>query len=330
MFKPTIMRNLITGGLGFIGSSLATELLARGEQVCIVDNLSTGSLDNLPRHAVWEGPLDITKDVGRVTALAAGCDRIFHLAACVGVHYVIENPDLTWKVNVEGTKHILDIAETYRLPVFIASSSEVYGDRDSELYETDATVQTNSTTVYGKSKWESEVDALNRMKAGRLTGVIGRLFNVVGQKQTWKYGMVLPTFIKQALRDEDITIFGDGSQCRSFAHVDVVTHDIVALMNCDSARNHMINIGSDRSLCIMDVAVMVKEVVGSNSRIVTVPYKRTIRVDYGNIQARKPNLDQLRSLIERSEEPCLKDVISEIRDYMWKSEDKQKFVSGWR
>ena len=326
------MKNLITGGAGFIGSWLARRLLDLGEEVVIIDNLSTGDAANIPEGAFFPGPLNLLAHKKQIDSYAAACNRFFHHAAAVGVSYVIQNPDRTHLINVLGTKVILDLAEKYSVPVLFASSSEVYGDLAITLHEEDATEGTSSATLYASSKWEAERLLINSANRRNLPFVIVRLFNVVGPTQKWRYGMVLPTFVKQALQDKDITVFGSGNQCRSFTDVRDVTGAMIDLMNQPRAIGQIVNIGNTACTRISELARMVKTITRSNSRIIYIPYDQTVRATYTNTNTRIADLTKVKQLIGYQSRYSLEKTIHDVAKYLTTEQTKissLKLVSGW-
>lgn len=310
------MRNLITGGAGFIGSWLAGRLLDLGQEVVIVDDLSTGDVANIPEGSIYPGPLDLLVDEKQIAKYAATCDRIYHLAGVVGVDNVVQNANRTRAVNVAGTKLILRLAERYATQVLVTSSSEVYGDLTGALREDIATEITSCLTAYGTTKWEAEKLAMDSYYRQRSPLVIVRLFNVIGPRQSWRYGMVVPRFVKQAQQGLDITVFGSGNQCRSFTDVRDAVSAMIALMSEVRAMGQTINVGSDKCTRIRELAIMIKAVTGSSSRIVHIPYHHTIRATYVDPPVRIPDLSKARRLIGYRTKYSLENTINDVATYI--------------
>src|SRR5579863_1900507 len=268
------MLSLITGGAGFVGSHLAEALLARGHEVVILDDLSTGSAENIrhirsdPKlHCVFESVMD-----RRLLAeLVDDSDVVFHLAAAVGVRRIIESPVRTIETNVKGTELVLEAAARKNKRVFLASTSEVYGKNGKAPFrEDDDTVcgpTTKSRWSYATSKALDEFLALAYWKEKRLPVVIGRLFNTVGPRQTGRYGMVVPTFVSQALDGQPLTVYGTGKQSRCFGYVGDAVKAILKLVDADRAVGEVVNIGNDEEISIEDLACLVKQRTGSPSPV---------------------------------------------------------------
>ncbi len=274
------MRVLITGGAGFIGSHVAEAYLGRGDEVFVLDDLSTGSIDNI-RHLKtnprFHYTIESVHHAPTVAELVDQCDVVIHLAAAVGVRLIVESPVRTIETNVHGTEVVLAKANKKKKKVLIASTSEVYGLSDQVPFREDGNLVLGPTTKgrwsYACSKAIDEFLALAYWRERKLPTVIVRLFNTVGPRQTGQYGMVVPTFVKQALTGRAITIHGDGNQSRCFAHVSDVVRALVALMDHPGAVGDVFNIGSDEEVTILRLAERVKELTGSRSEIVTIPYE---------------------------------------------------------
>jgi len=299
------MVSLITGGAGFIGSHLAEALLGRGDRVIILDDLSTGSVDNL-RHLRANGSLQCFFDSVMNRHLLAEVidesDVVFHLAAAVGVRRIIESPVRTIETNVKGTEVVLEAAAKKRKPVFIASTSEVYGKNHkvpfSEVDDVTLGPTVKSRWSYAASKALDEFLALAYWKEKKLPVVLGRLFNTVGPRQTGLYGMVLPTFVIQALTGQPLTVFGTGRQSRCFGYVGDVVEAILKLMDTDRAVGEVVNIGNDVEITIEDLALLVKERTKSASTIHYVPYDEAYEPGFEDMARRIPSLEKLMRLTD--------------------------------
>lgn len=312
------MKTLITGGAGFIGSHLAEALLARGDSVAVIDDLSTGSIRNiehLKEHKHFRYTIGSVMDMPVLAELVDDADVVFHLAAAVGVRLVVERPVSTIETNVRGTENVLECANKKRKKVLLASTSEVYGRgvRDRFNEEDDLLIgpPTTGRWRYACSKALDEFLAMAYFKEKGLPAVIARLFNTVGPRQTGEYGMVVPNFVRQALADEPITVHGDGEQTRCFCHVGDVVGALVALVGHPGAVGGVFNIGSDDEITIRTLAEQVKAVLGSKSEIVLVPYDDVYEEGFEDMRRRAPDISKIRALI--GFEPKL-DLVTIIRD----------------
>lgn len=295
---------LITGGAGFIGSHLAEYLLARGQQVTVIDNLSTGRFENIAHLEGQPGFRYAIEDIRHAAVmdrLVSECDVIFHLAAAVGVFSIVHSPIDTLEINVGGTEIVLQTARRYRKRVLIASTSEVYGkgvkvpfseDDDRILGPT-----TKSRWSYAASKELDEFLALAYHKAVNLPVTIVRLFNTVGPRQVGHYGMVVPRFVRWALAGEPIQVYGDGQQSRCFANVHDVVDAIARLAACDVAIGEVFNIGSHEEITIRELAERVKARTGSQSEIVLIPYDQAYEVGFEDMRRRVPDISKIRRVI---------------------------------
>src|SRR6187397_2277638 len=266
------MRVLITGGAGFVGSHLAEALLDRGDEVYALDNLSTGSIDNishLKSHPKFHYTIDTVTNEPLLAELVDDCDVVLHLAAAVGVKLIVEAPVRTIETNVHGTEVVLKHANKKKKLVIIASTSEVYGKSTDVPFHEDADLVLGPTTkhrwAYACSKAIDEFLALAYWKERKLPVIVVRLFNTVGPRQTGQYGMVIPNFVRQALAGQPITVFGDGTQSRSFTYVTDVVGALTILMKEPAAIGQVINIGNVQEVTITDLAKLVRELSGSSS-----------------------------------------------------------------
>ena len=298
------MRVLITGGAGFVGSHLAEALLERGDEVFVLDNLSTGSIDNIA-HLKSEPRFHYTIDTITNEPLLAEmidtCDTVAHLAAAVGVKLIVEAPVHTIETNVHGTEVVLKHANKKKKLVLIASTSEVYGKSAEVPFKEDADLVLGPSEkhrwAYACSKLIDEFLALAYWKERKLPVIIVRLFNTVGPRQTGQYGMVIPNFVRQALAGHPITVFGDGHQSRSFTYVGDVVRAMVALINEPAAIGHVFNIGHGAEIAINELAEKVKALTSSPSEIVHIPYDRAYESGFEDMPRRVPDITKLQSLI---------------------------------
>jgi UDP-glucose 4-epimerase len=296
---------LITGGAGFIGSHLGEELLRRGEAVHVIDDLSTGSIRNidpLKDTAKFSYTIGSVTDVPLMAELIDRADAVFHLAAAVGVKLIFDNPTRTIQTNIRGAEVIFELAARKKKKVLLASSSEVYGKGVRiPLAETDDLLFGSTTCprwAYACSKAIDEFLALAYWKEQKSPSVIARFFNTVGPRQTGQYGMVIPRFIRQALANEPITVYGDGSQTRCFGHVHDIVRAIIELMEHPATAGEVFNVGNDEEISIRRLAELVIEATGSRSQIRLVPFNEAFGPDFEDMNRRVPNLAKLRSLIE--------------------------------
>jgi nucleoside-diphosphate-sugar epimerase len=298
------LRVLITGGAGFVGSHLAEALLERGDEVFVLDNLSTGSIDNIA-HLKSEPRFHYTIDTITNEPLLAEmidtCDTVAHLAAAVGVKLIVEAPVHTIETNVHGTEVVLKHANKKKKLVLIASTSEVYGKSGEVPFKEDADLVLGPSEkhrwAYACSKLIDEFLALAYWKERKLPVIIVRLFNTVGPRQTGQYGMVIPNFVRQALAGQPITVFGDGTQSRSFTYVGDVVRAMVALINEPAAIGHVFNIGHGAEIAINELAEKVKTLTSSPSEIVHIPYDRAYESGFEDMPRRVPDITKLQSLI---------------------------------
>ena len=298
------MRVLITGGAGFVGSHLAEALLERGDEVFILDNLSTGSIDNvvhLKQNPRFHYTIDSVSNEPVLAELIDRSDIVVHLAAAVGVKLIVEQPVHTIETNVHGTEVVLKHANKKKKLVLIASTSEVYGKSADVPFREDADLVLGPTVkhrwAYACSKMIDEFLALAYWKERKLPVIVVRLFNTVGPRQTGQYGMVVPNFVRQALAGHPITVFGDGTQSRSFTYVGDVVRAMVALIDEPRAVGQVFNIGNGNEITIRELAEKVKKMTGSSSEIVTVPYERAYEAGFEDMPRRVPDIGRIQALV---------------------------------
>lgn len=315
------MKFFLTGGAGFIGSHLSEELLERGHHVSVLDDLSTGSMDNIahlkehPRFSYVIGSVTET----RLTAeLLDSADAIYHLAAAVGVKLIVESPVRTIETNIRGTEIVLELAAKKSKPVFVASTSEVYGKSTQLPFREDGDLVMGPTIKgrwsYACSKAIDEFMALAYFREKKLPTVVGRLFNTVGPRQTGRYGMVIPTFVRQALRGEPITVYGDGTQSRCFCHVKDTVRALTTLLTTDGHHGEVFNLGNNEEVSMNELAQRVITRTGSKSTITHIPYDQAYEVGFEDMPRRIPDLEKSKSRLSwtptRSLDQILDDVIA--------------------
>jgi len=317
------MHYLITGGAGFIGSHLTEALLADGHQVTIIDDLSTGRFENIAHLQGRPGfrfAIDTIMNEIVLDRLASECNAICHLAAAVGVDLVVRRPVHTIEDNIIGTEAVLRAAARYRVPVLIASTSEVYGKGVRVPFQEDDDVVLGPTSrsrwAYAASKMVDEFLGLAYQREIGLPVVIARLFNTVGPRQTGRYGMVVPRFVKQALQGEPITVYGDGQQSRCFCDVADVVRAISGLMAHPGAAGHVFNVGSTEEVTIEALARRVKAVTESNSPIVYVPYDEAYAPGFEDMRRRVPDISRINALLGWAPRISLDETLARIRDEM--------------
>ncbi|MSO56637.1 MAG: NAD-dependent epimerase/dehydratase family protein [Acidobacteria bacterium] len=316
------MRALITGGAGFIGSHLAEALLNEGHDVDIIDNLSTGSIRNvghLKSHPKFTYVIDTLTNEPLLAELIDRNDVIFHFAAAVGVKLIVEQPVHTIETNVHGTEVVLKHASKKKKKVLIASTSEVYGKNTDVPFREDADLVMGATVkhrwAYACSKAIDEFLALAYYKERDLPVVIVRFFNTVGPRQTGQYGMVLPSFVQQALAEEPITVFGDGTQSRSFTYIGDVVGCLLKLVKEPKAIGEVCNIGNKQEVTILKLAEMVKAATGSSSPIVFVPYDKAYEAGFEDMPRRVPDLTKVHKLIGYEPKVQLDEIIAKVIEY---------------
>ena len=316
------MRALITGGAGFIGSHLAEALLDAGHEVDIIDNLSTGSIRNvghLKSNPRFQYVIDTLTNEPLLAELIDRNDVIFHFAAAVGVKLIVEQPVHTIETNVHGTEVVLKHAHKKRKKVVIASTSEVYGKSADVPFREDADLVMGATVkhrwAYACSKAIDEFLALAYYKERDLPVIIVRFFNTVGPRQTGQYGMVLPSFVRQALSGEPITVFGDGTQSRSFTYVGDVVDCMMKLVNEPKAVGQVFNIGNKQEVTILQLAEIVKSLTGSASPIEFVPYDKAYEEGFEDMPRRVPDLTKVTQLVGYEPKVQLNEIITRVIEY---------------
>ncbi len=298
------MRSLVTGGAGFIGSHLCEELVNRGEEVIVLDNLSTGSIANIEHLKERKGfrlVVDSVLNRDVLEELIQKVDRVFHLAAAVGVKLIMERPVDTIETNVLGTEHVLSLANKYHKKVLIASTSEVYGKhRDHTLSEMNNMVlgpTKKRRWAYACTKALDEFLSFAYHEEKKLPVVVVRFFNTIGPRQTGQYGMVVPKFIKSALLNNPITVFGDGMQSRSFTYVKDAVRAVLMLMDKPEAEGDVFNIGDGREITILELAKKIKKMTNSSSDIVFVAYDDAYGKGFEDMERRAPDISKIRKFI---------------------------------
>ena len=313
------MNVLVTGGAGFIGSHLCEILLTRGYRVRVIDDLSTGRYENvehLEKNGNFELIIDTILNKPLLETLVKSSDVIFHLASAVGVRLILEQPVKTIETIVEGTTVVLSQARRYRRRVVLTSTSEVYGKGSKVPFsEQDDTILGPTTTrrwAYAAAKTIDEFLALAHWYETRLPVTCARLFNTVGPRQTGQYGMVIPRLVDQALHGRDITVYGDGNQTRSFCHVRDVVHALVQLADCPDAPGKVINVGNSEEVSINCLAEKIKELSGSSSKIVHIPYEEAYEEGFEDMQRRVPDLSLAQRLIGYRPRYTLDEILLDI------------------
>jgi UDP-glucose 4-epimerase len=317
------VKALITGGAGFIGSHLAERLLNDGDEVAVIDDLSTGSIDNithLKSDKRFSYVIDSVTNEPLLAELIDQSDVVFHLAAAVGVKLIVEQPVHTIETNVHGTEVVLKHANKKKKLVFIASTSEVYGKSADVPFREGAELVLGATVkhrwAYACSKLIDEFLALAYWKERKLPVVIVRLFNTVGPRQTGQYGMVLPTFVRQALAGQPLTVFGDGTQSRSFTYVGDVVDALVKLSHEPRAIGEVFNIGNTGEVTIRDLAARVKELTGSDSTIQYIPYDDAYEAGFEDMPRRVPDISKICGLIGYRPKLELDEIIRTVIEHI--------------
>jgi nucleoside-diphosphate-sugar epimerase len=313
------MRYLITGGAGFIGSHLSDALLAAGHSVHVLDDLSTGSINNI-RHLRGDARFEYTIDSAASTRLVAelvdDADVVFHLAAAVGVALIVDSPVRTIETNVHCTEVVLAQANKKKKPVIVASTSEVYGKSDAVPFREDGDLTLGATGLgrwaYACSKAIDEFLALAYWKERQLPTIVVRLFNTVGPRQTGRYGMVVPRFVGQAVAGRPVTVYGDGTQRRCFCHVADVVRALVELSDFEAAYGEVINIGSQEECSILELAERVIAVTESASEIAMIPYTEAYEEGFEDMHRRVPDIAKIRTMIDWTPSYALDEIIGDV------------------
>jgi len=316
------VNSLITGGAGFIGSHLAEELLRWGEEVWVIDDLSTGRYENVT-HLVgnpkFHLQLDTIMNQEIMEELIDRCDLVYHLAAAVGVRLIVDKPVETMETNILGAEIVLKLANREKKKVIISSTSEIYGKSDKVPFKEDDDRILGSTTMrrwcYSCSKAIDEFLALAYHQEKKSPVVIARMFNTVGPRQTGQYGMVVPRFVQSALLGHPIQVYGDGEQTRCFTYVNDVVEALIGLAHCPQAVGEIFNVGSEEEISINELAKMVKRLTKSKSPIEHLPYEKAYEKGFEDMRRRVPDLTKIRSLIGFRPKVNLEEMLLKIIDY---------------
>jgi UDP-glucose 4-epimerase len=313
---------LITGGAGFIGSHLAETLLEKDYEVRIIDDLSTGSLGNikhLEKHPKFSFTIESILDEQTLTTVAQGVDHIYHLAAAVGVRLIVEEPLRTLQTNIQGTEGVLKVANANRAKILIASTSEIYGKNlNAPFSEEDDRILGSTTKTrwsYSTSKAVDEILALAYHRSRHLPMVVVRLFNTCGPRQTGQYGMVIPRFVQQALKNENITIYGDGKQTRCFCFVGDTVRALTSLMESKEAEGRIFNVGSDREISIEDLAKKIIQMTRSRSELQYIPYHVAYEEGFEDMLRRVPNIDRIKETVGFEPRFSLEEILQKVIDF---------------
>jgi len=316
------MRVLITGGAGFIGSHLSEVLLEAGHSVTILDDLSTGAIENvrhLKSNPRFSYTIDSCHDRHLVAELVDEADFVYHLAAAVGVQLIVDSPVRTIETNVHCTEIVLEQAAKKRRPVFVASTSEVYGKSTALPFREDGDMVMGATDrgrwAYACSKALDEFLAIAYYQERRLPTMVARLFNTVGPRQTGRYGMVIPNFVRQALADEPITVFGSGEQRRCFCHVRDVVVALVGFIGREDLYGEVVNVGSTEEVTIAELAERVRALTGSSSEIVTVPYNEAYGPGFEDMIRRIPDTGKVERMLGWRPTASLDEILHDIIDH---------------
>ena len=316
------MRVLITGGAGFIGSHLSEALLSKGHHVTAMDDLSTGNIQNT--DSFRDNPnfrlvVDTILNVSLLDQLVKESDLIFHLAAAVGVKLIVSEPVKTIETNIRGSEVVLMEANKWRVPIVVASTSEIYGKNNEVPFNEDADMVLGATTKsrwsYACSKAIDEFLALAYYRANQLPVMCVRHFNTVGPRQVSQYGMVIPTFVKQALSGEDITVYGDGEQSRTFCSIFDVIRGLSSLIECERAWGQVFNLGSQEEITIGNLAKLVKKKTGSSSKIVFVSYDNAYEAGFEDMKRRVPDISKIGEYVGFKPEYSIEQIVEQVVDF---------------
>jgi UDP-glucose 4-epimerase len=310
---------LITGGAGFIGSHLTDALLAAGHKVIALDNLATGRLQNLDHaggHANFRFVQGSVLDELVVDELTNECDTVVHLAAAVGVKLIVEQPLRSLTTNIRGSENVIEAAHRYRRKILLASTSEIYGKNSSDALAETADRILGSPAVarwaYSTSKAVDEILAYAYHKERGLPTIVVRLFNTVGPRQSPAYGMVIPRLVRQALANEPLTIFGEGTQTRCFCHVGDIVRALMALLEAPGAEGDVFNVGSHEEISILDLARRIIDKTASRSDIALIPYDQAYEAGFEDMQRRVPDTSKIRQLVGWRPERSLDEILTEM------------------
>jgi UDP-glucose 4-epimerase len=316
------LKVLITGGAGFIGSHLAERLLSEGEDVTIIDDLSTGSRENfehLVSHRKFHCVVDTILNRQVLEELISKCQLVYHLAAAVGVHYVIQNPLKSLQINIEGTSHVLELANQHDCRVLVTSTSEAYGKSDSIPFREDDDVILGATSVrrwgYAYSKAVDEFLCFAYWREKKLPVTVARLFNITGPRQTGAYGMVVPRFVKQALMEQPLTVYGTGKQRRCFTYVSDAVEGLISLARHPKAVGQVFNVGSNFEISIEDLAARIKELTGSGSEIKYIPYEDAYERGFEDMPRRLPDISKIEELTGYRPKVDLSEILRNVIDF---------------
>jgi UDP-glucose 4-epimerase len=316
------VKALVTGGAGFIGSHLVEALLSRGDEVMVIDNLSTGRFENiahLENKPGFDYVIDTILDEQVVADAMSDCDIVFHLAAAVGVAYIIDNPLKSLETNIQGTEIVLKKANEAKRMVVLFSTSEIYGKANTQPCKEEDDRVLGTTTIsrwgYSSSKAIDEFLALAYHREKKLPVIIVRCFNTCGPRQTGQYGMVIPRFVKQALLDHPITVYGDGAQTRCFCDVSDAVRGVLGLVDEPTANGEVFNLGSDEETTIAELAQMVKELTASRSAIEFVPYERAYEEGFEDMRRRVPDLSKIRNTIGYEPQVRLAELLQRVVEH---------------
>jgi len=313
---------LVTGGAGFIGSHLTRALLERGYTVTALDDLSTGcreNIDHLESNPDFRFVLDTIMDYDVVHDLTSRCDLVFHLAAAVGVKYIIDNPLASLRTNTKGTENVFEAANKYKRKVVLASTSEIYGKNEKESLSEEDDRILGSTSIsrwgYSCSKAFDEFLALAYWREKKLPVTILRFFNTCGPRQTGEYGMVVPRFVKAALLGHPLQVFGDGKQIRCFSCIDDIVEGIIALSEHPAAEGEVFNLGSTEAVTIEELARKIITMTGSSSTIEFIPYERAYEKGFEDLRRRVPDISKAQRLVGFRPKTSLDELLRQVIEY---------------